>query len=497
MRNENRCVSVYVPDSLENNNVGFLPGFIRKDGPDVNFYITDNRLRDVRTGCIGYCGLADMESSDDRPTYWIRVSFSDGQFQVSHILCDGVQEYKILYVFYDFKSFKNSSLILSSQKNRDDFFYLAKSLVHGNQRTTSHIAKNHSILFKIINWLLTISSMTCSSAKQRFNFLTYSSTFLHIETNLQHARYLLECTSLPHGRAQPLRARNLLVSKLLDLLIGLLILHWLLQGQGQDGLVRPVTERTQKIISQIAQLLEFLMGSPVGLKLNNAFNKALGNFFLYHMSLWNTFLMATSPLLATVGRIACCFAAFGFTHQLALIADLFAVATFHVYCIYVYAARLYGVQLHGLIALWRLFLGRKQNPLKCRVDTYHYNSHQLFVGTLAFSLLLFLLPTTALYYAVFVTLRLTLLFVSQLLDGLRRALQELPVYVTFLWLAGAPSVQGDVHVAVRPTGGALTVHATVHPGSWRACYDAAKLPQQNTSPTHMPILPTILYGQLI
>lgn len=496
MKNESRCVSVYVPDSLENNNVGFLPGFIRRDGQDVNFYITDNRLRDIRTGCIGYCGLADMESAEDRPTYWIRVSFSDGQFQVSHIICDGVQEYKILYIFYDYKSFKNSSMILSSQKNKDDFYHLARSLAHGNYKHTN-LRKTYNVFFRFINWILTISSMTCSSAKQKYSFLACSSTFLHIESNIQHARYLLESTSLPRGRAQPLRARNLLTSKLLDLILGLLIIHWLTHGPGQEDLVRPIAERAQGVITQIAKLLEFLMGSPVGLKLNNAFNKALGNFFLYHMSLWNTFLMATSPLLTTIGRFMCFFAAFGFTHQLALAADLFALATFHVYCIYVYAARLYGVQVHGLIALWRLFLGRKRNPLKSRVDTYHYNSHQLFIGTLAFSLLLFLFPTTAMYYLVFVTLRLTLLFVSRLLNGLRTTIQELPIYVTLLWLTGASSVRGDVHVTVRPTGGALTVYATVRPGSWRACCAAAKLPQPISTNNKTPLLPSIIYGQLL
>lgn len=63
----------------------------------------------------------------------------------------------------------------------------------------------------------------------------------------------------------------------------------------------------------------------------------------------------------------------------------------------------------GLCALWRLFLGRKYNPLRNRVDSCHYSHRQLFVGTLAFTILLFLLPTTTLYYAVFATVSILII----------------------------------------------------------------------------------------
>ena len=39
--------------------------------------------------------------------------------------------------------------------------------------------------------------------------------------------------------------------------------------------------------------------------------------------------------------------------------------------------------------------------LRKRVDSAVYNVDQLFLGTLLFTILLFLLPTTALFYAVF------------------------------------------------------------------------------------------------
>lgn len=63
--------------------------------------------------------------------------------------------------------------------------------------------------------------------------------------------------------------------------------------------------------------------------------------------------------------------------------------------------RLYSLQVSGLVALWRLFLGRKHNPMRGRVDSCQYSPDQLFVGTLAFTILLFLFPTTFMYYIVF------------------------------------------------------------------------------------------------
>ena len=65
--------------------------------------------------------------------------------------------------------------------------------------------------------------------------------------------------------------------------------------------------------------------------------------------------------------------------------------------------RLYRLQFYALSSLWRLFRGKKWNVLRRRVDSARYDVDQLFIGTLLFTVLLFLLPTTLLYYVVFTT----------------------------------------------------------------------------------------------
>lgn len=50
-------------------------------------------------------------------------------------------------------------------------------------------------------------------------------------------------------------------------------------------------------------------------------------------------------------------------------------------------------------------MGKKWNPLRNRVDSLDYDASRLLLGTLAFTILLFLLPTTAMFYLVFLMLR--------------------------------------------------------------------------------------------
>lgn len=75
------------------------------------------------------------------------------------------------------------------------------------------------------------------------------------------------------------------------------------------------------------------------------------------------------------------------------------------------------MQISGLSALLRLFVGRKYNPLRGGIDSCEYTNQELFVGTVAFTILLLLLPTTALYYIVFTLVRYILL--SKLKQKLR------------------------------------------------------------------------------
>lgn len=63
--------------------------------------------------------------------------------------------------------------------------------------------------------------------------------------------------------------------------------------------------------------------------------------------------------------------------------------------------RLYRSFVQILVSLWRLFRGNKFNPLRNRVDTCIYTLDELFVGTLAFVIACYLVPSVAAYHYFF------------------------------------------------------------------------------------------------
>lgn len=87
--------------------------------------------------------------------------------------------------------------------------------------------------------------------------------------------------------------------------------------------------------------------------------------------------------------------------------------------------RLYHIEVVGISALWRVFLGKRNNILKSlnslilslvsstflltvkyfffldRIESHDYTNPQLYLATMFFATLLFILPTVLTYYTVF------------------------------------------------------------------------------------------------
>ena len=90
--------------------------------------------------------------------------------------------------------------------------------------------------------------------------------------------------------------------------------------------------------------------------------------------------------------------------------------------------------MEGIISLSRLFHGKKYNPLRQRVDSIQDENGEwrFFAGTIFFALLIFLFPTTLLYYAIFVALRLIIHVVQLLLSKVTKMMIFTPFYSLFL-----------------------------------------------------------------
>ncbi|KRX49280.1 Phosphatidylinositol N-acetylglucosaminyltransferase subunit Q [Trichinella murrelli] len=162
--------------------------------------------------------------------------------------------------------------------------------------------------------------------------------------------------------------------------------------------VNRFAENCEIYIMWIQRLIEWLMGAPGGLKLNKPLNTALGSFFIYHITLWRRYLYILRPLIHFTALTFNYASLFGISISLAVLYDSISLFTVHVFCFYVYAGRFYQLQLNGLISLGRLFRGKKYNPLRNRVDSCCFDKEQLLLGTVAFTIFFFLLPTIFTYY---------------------------------------------------------------------------------------------------
>ena len=112
--------------------------------------------------------------------------------------------------------------------------------------------------------------------------------------------------------------------------------------------------------------------------------------------------------------------------QISILGDLFMLLTIHIHCFYAYARRLALSQYQGIVTLWRLFIGKKYNPLRNRVDSADCTVEQLFLGTIIFTILLFLFPTTLTFFFVFFTLKCVAKLIMWISKNIKLLLHWLP-----------------------------------------------------------------------
>ncbi|KXS20886.1 Gpi1-domain-containing protein [Gonapodya prolifera JEL478] len=187
-----------------------------------------------------------------------------------------------------------------------------------------------------------------------------------------------------------------------------LIIGWALSSvlvNASDELASMIAASHQAIRTTLI----WLMGYPAGLKLNTPLTNFLGDIFLRLLSLWEG---ATVPLLKNLPFIIKLIAwtgLFGATLPVALLSDLVALSTAHIYCFYLISTTLEGLFVTGVRSLLYVFQGLKYNTLRNRVERHSYDLDQLLLGTIALTLLVFLFPTIWVYYALAVLVALELI----------------------------------------------------------------------------------------
>ncbi|XP_061387595.1 uncharacterized protein LOC133322647 [Musca vetustissima] len=321
----------------------------------------------------------------------------------------------------------------SSTEDDDDLHYLYQ-LLHVKDNTFVHVAgaedgdhaedffaydvkrcifRVFELIFNFMMWLLTI-------------FL-YQPPFKYI---FQHTVLYEHYKEWMKFRSCRKRRFNIAFDTFLGLCVMIILILYI------DNPGNYLIKSAHFIVNKFRLLLHSLKGSPIGLKLNVQLNNFLLECFGYHVELWDTFLNAIEPCIRQLFVPITFLGSMGLSYQLALLSDIISVIGLHAHCFSIYAAVLYKVEIKGLQVLWKMFLGKRKNVLKNRVESHSYMNRQLYLGTVFFACLLFLFPTILTYYVVFTTLRLGIGFVSYILKMIRRQILEFPMEMLFNWSVG-------------------------------------------------------------
>lgn len=310
--------------------------------------------------------------------------------------------------------------------------HYCKQHAHNANLVTSlfHLFSVCTLFYHLLHWICQFCKRH-SSEKERL--LQYTPSFLSQLLSRSYELHYIRVTEKMES-FQRLKNENRCVIQIIDTLLGIVFMYILISNNTSQYLANVCLSLGDWVANELKRLLEWLMGAPAGLKLNSQLTHFLGKFFQYHIYLWTGYLYILRPVLEPLLYYSSMAGVLGFTVQVALFQDILSTMTIHIYCFYVYAARLYQLQLYALASLWRLFRGKKWNVLRQRVDSAVYDADQLFVGILLFTVLLFILPTTGLYYVVFTMLRVLVLLTQWCLSRLRHILNTMPWWSVLLWM---------------------------------------------------------------
>lgn len=286
----------------------------------------------------------------------------------------------------------------------------------------------HQTILHLSLFLLRLKSGTCSHQKAKKGRTIFSHMpFVSIFQGLIHAKTTISSKSHRLGwRERQKRMDFQSIALVLDFFLGLII--------GCILLTYPFV-----IVQSIIQLwknfhnqqwndgLEWLESFPAGFKLNVALTQKIGKEARLALQLHEhiasylfknescvdiidanthtynnfTFTVAPTTFVKCLGISTILFGSqffFGFAF------DLTQVALLHIRFLSSVFAACQRLELSTLVSLWGLFCGKKRNVLRLRYDTLKYDHMQLLLGTILFTICLFMFTTILVYHCFFATM---------------------------------------------------------------------------------------------
>lgn len=114
-------------------------------------------------------------------------------------------------------------------------------------------------------------------------------------------------------------------------------------------------------------------------------------------------------------------------------------------------------------SLWNLFRGKRYNVLRNRTDPWDYETDQLLLGTILFTLAAYLFPTIWVYYVVFALVRLLLIALYATGETLLAFMNHFPLFALMLRIKDPQRLPGDIYLLARPTSDRCSVTLMSYP----------------------------------
>lgn len=193
--------------------------------------------------------------------------------------------------------------------------------------------------------------------------------------------------------------------------------------------IGPGYRQTLGAQAALEQVKYWLMGNPAGLKLNNHLSAAASSACIHVLDLWLLVHLWTGDFAASAAAFLLRWGGcLGISFVVACALDASNIMCAWVLLLHAAFRKINSTLTSISASLFRLFRGKKWNPLRQRVDSCDASVDQWLLGTLAFSVLLFLMPTVVSFHLFFAIMR-AILYVAQLpLQLLLFFLTETPIY---------------------------------------------------------------------
>ncbi|KAJ3273225.1 phosphatidylinositol N-acetylglucosaminyltransferase subunit gpi1 [Terramyces sp. JEL0728] len=231
-----------------------------------------------------------------------------------------------------------------------------------------------------------------------------------------------------------------------DVIIGLTLKTIILDYQ--LVLADYLNEANIHAIEVINTNINWLLLWPIGIKLNSELANFFAELFAWMLYVWRDLLQGCHPYFPAVFYFIGCCGIFGSSMVVALLSDLLKLCTLHLQLFYTISARIYHWVLQIIDSTFNLFRGKKRNPLRNRIDAAEYDLDQLLLGSTIFTILVFLLPTVAVFYLLFSSANLVVVFVQAILQIVLGILNHFPLFAIMLSIKDPSRLSDGVYFQI-------------------------------------------------